>query len=102
MVEHIQQSTEQKGFWQPKFKGSLLLPCVFYFGGLEIEIPQTDLSLLQEGDRVFVEADPDPLHLIREGSDTDYAPLSGDPTTSPGPVIWREGGEIHYVRHTEG
>lgn len=101
MKKHIQKSTKEKGFWQPEFVDEILQAATYYFRNLEIEIPETDLSVMEEGDRVYVENDADPLHLIKAGSSAPYAPLSGEVRSSPGQVIWNQGGEIHYLYHEE-
>ena len=101
MIKHKQKSTKPKGFWQPKFAGQVLQATTYYFRDLEIAIPETDLSVMEDGDRVYVENDADPLHLIRAGASVDYAPLSGETSSSPGPVCWKEAGEIHYIYHEE-
>ena len=101
MKKHIQKSTKSKGFWQPEFVGQVLQATTYYFGDLEIAIPETDLSNLEDGDRIYVEDNADPLHLIKAGSSVPYIPLSGEATSSPGPVIWKEAGEIHYIYHEE-
>lgn len=98
---YYQKSTKQKGFWQPEFAGKVLQATTYYFKDLKIAIPETDLSVMENGDRIYVEDDPDPLHLIKAGSSVPYAPLSRETTSSPGPVIWKEAGEIHYLYHEE-
>lgn len=101
MIRHIQKSDKTRGFWQPEFVGEVLQAATYYFRDLEIGIPETDLQVMEDGDKIFVENDADPLHRIKAGSSAPYAPLSGDTTTSPGPVIWKEVGEIHYLYHEE-
>lgn len=102
MIKHSQRSDINRGFWRPVFVGEVLQPCVYYWRNLEIQISGTDLSGLNDGDRVFVENDEDPLHLVEAFAGDVYAPLSGDPASSPGPVVWKEAGEIHYLTHVEG
>jgi len=101
MIKHIQKSDKQRGFWQPDFVGEVLQAITYYFRGLEIVIPETDLSGLENGDRVYVEDDADPLHLIKAGSSVSYVPLSGETNSSPGQVIWKENGDIYYLYHEE-
>lgn len=101
MKKHTQKSDRARGFWQPHFINEALQATTYYFRDLEIEVPETDLSGLEEGDRVYVEDDADPLHLIKGGSSAPYAPLSGEATSSPGVVVWKEAGEIHYLYHEE-
>jgi len=99
MIKHTQKSNKQNGFWQPEFVGKVLQATTYYWRDLEIAIPETDLSIMENGDRVFIENDDDPLHLIKAGSLVDYSPLSGETTSSPGQVLWKEAGEIHYLYH---
>lgn len=101
MKKHIQKSTKLKGFWQPEFVDEILQATTYYFRHSEIAISETDLSIMENGDRIYVENDNDPLHLIKGGSSAPYAPLSGEATSSPGAVIWKEAGEIHYIYHEE-
>ena len=101
MIEHKQKSTKQKGFWQPTFVGDVLQATIYYWQDLEISIPQTDLSTLNDGDKIYIEDDVDPLHLIEVYAVNNYVPLSGDTSTSPGQVIWKVGGEIHYLYHED-
>ncbi len=105
-LQYIEQiSTKDKGFWQPELNlnedGTVTLwPCTFYFKNTEINI-QKETWIPQEGDRIYVENDADPLHLIRQDSDDEYVPLSGDSLSSPGPVIWVEQGIIYILTHEE-
>ncbi len=101
MKKHIQKSTKERGFWQPEFVGEVLQGTTYYWRNLEIAIPETDISVMEDGDRIYVEDDTDPLHLIKSGSSAPYAPLSGEATSSPGQVIWKENGEIHYLYQEE-
>lgn len=101
MRKHIQKSTKAKGFWQPEFIGDILQATTYYWQDLEIEIPETDLSGLEDGDRIYIENDADPLHLIKVHAEDDHVPLSGDNSNSPGAVIWVENNEIHYIFHEE-
>ena len=101
MKKHIQKSTKLKGFWQPEFIGKVLQATTYYFRDLEIDIPETDLSVMEDGDRVYIEDDDDPLHLIKASSSVDYKPLSGEASSSPGQVVWKENNEIHYLYHEE-
>lgn len=101
MIKHTQKSDQARGFWQPEFVGEVLQATTYYFRDLEIMIPETDLSVMEDGDRIYVEDDIDSLHLIKSGSSALYAPLSGEAMSSPGAVIWREAGEIHYIYHEE-
>lgn len=101
MIKHTQKATKLKGFWQPEFVGEVLQATTYYFRDLEIAIPETDLSAMEDGDRVYVEDDADPLHLIKGGSSVPCIPLSGEAASSPGAVIWKEAGEIHYLYHEE-
>lgn len=99
MIKHIQKSNYARGFWQPEFAGEVLQATTYYFRNLEIAIPETDLSGMEDGDKVYVEDDADPLHLIKGGSSAPYAPLSGEAASSPGAIIWKEGGQLHYIFH---
>jgi len=101
MIKHIQKSTKAKGFWQPQFEGNALQATTYCWQDLEISIPESDLSTLEDGDKIYIENDADPLHLIKRYAENDYVPLSGDMSSSPGPVIWHEGGESHYLYHEE-
>ena len=101
MIKHTQKSTKVKGFWQPEFIGNILQATTYYWRNLEITIPETDLSTLETGDRIYIENDADPLHLIKQYAENDYIPLSGDMSSSPGAVIWHEGGGLHYLYHEE-
>lgn len=101
MKKHIQRSDHARGFWQPEFTGEVLQATTYYFRDLEIAIPKTDLSVMEDGDRIYVENDADSLHLIKAGSSVPYAPLSGEAASSPGQMIWKEAGQIHYLYHEE-
>tara|TARA_Y100000310_G_C20556476_1_gene750804 strand:- start:847 stop:1155 length:309 start_codon:yes stop_codon:yes gene_type:complete len=101
MIKHIQKSTKKKGFWQPEFVDEVLQEIIYYWRDLEIIIPETDLSIMEDGDRIYVEENIDPLSSIKGGSSALYIPLSGEIASSPGAVIWKEGGEIHYLYHEE-
>lgn len=97
MITHKQKSTKQKGFWQPEIINNVLQATTYYFRDLEISIPETDLSILQNGDKVYIENNDEPLYLIKNGIKADYAPLSGGNDSSPGAVIWMENGEVHIL-----
>ena len=99
MEKHTQKSSHDKGFWQPEFAGEVLQATTYYWKDLVIAIPETDLSGMKNGDRVYVENDADPLHLIKAGSSVGYKPLSGETTSSPGQVVWKENSETHYLYH---
>ena len=101
MIKHTQKSSYAKGFWQPEFAGEVLQATTYYWKDLEIEIPETDLSGMEDGDRIYVENDADPLHLIKGDSSVSYVPLSGEINSSPGAVIWKESGLIHFLYHQE-
>lgn len=103
MIQHTQKSTKEKGFWQPVFVGDVLQATSFWRRGAEISIPETDLSGMLDGDRIYIENDADPLHLITPvaGTPDPYTPLSGDRQSSPGAMIWKEGGDIHHIYHEE-
>jgi len=104
-----QKSTKQKVFWQPELidngDGTVTLqPTTFYFRDLEIEIPEETWTPAN-GDKIFIENDSDPVHLIRDTHLLDeipYTPLSGDKTSSPGAVIWVENDTIYVLTHEEG
>lgn len=99
MIKHIQKSTKSKGFWQPTFAEMILQPTVYYWKNIVILVPLTVLSSLHEGDIIYIENDPDPLHLIKAHSINDYSPLAKDASLSPGPVFWFESGDLHYIYH---
>ncbi len=101
MGKHTQKSNRQKGFWEPVIVDNILQPVTYHWRGLEIKIPQTDLSGLNDGDQIFIENNADPLHLIEADAVNDYVPLSGYPASSPGPVIWKKNGELHYLYHED-
>lgn len=102
----IQKSTKQKGFWQPTVidnrDGTVTLkPTTFYFRDFEIAIPEETWTP-QEGDRIYVENNPlDPLYRIPADAEQDYRPLSGEKESSPGPVMWVEGGILYVLTHEE-
>jgi len=89
-----QKSTEQKGFWQPELVNNgdgtvTLKSCIFYFRDLEIEIPEENWTPAN-GDKIFIENDTDPVHLIRDThllDDMPYTPLREDKASSPCAVI---------------
>lgn len=105
-IEYIKQiSTKQRGFWQPELSlnkdGTVTLkPCTFYFHDMEIEISEETWTP-EEGDRVYIENDADPLHLIRQDSEDEYMPLGEDKMSSPGFMIWVEQGIIYVLTHEE-
>ena len=101
MIKHEQKSNKVTGFWQPTFIGDVLQATIYFWQDLEIQIPQTDLSTMNDGDMIYIENDSDPLHLIEVHAENDSVPLSGDFSSSPGAVIWKEGGEIHYLYNEE-
>lgn len=101
-----QKSTKQKGFWQPEVtlnedSTATIKPTTYYFRNFEIRIPETTWTP-QNGDKIFVENDADPLHLIREThllDDLPYTPLGEDKASSPGAVIWVENDTIYVLTH---
>lgn len=102
----IQKSTKLKGFWQPIINADedgtvTLQPTTFYFQDLEIDVPKETWEP-QKGDRIYIENDTDPVHLIQYGSEEGYSPLSGEKETSPGAVIWAENDTIYILTHEEG
>lgn len=101
MIKHIQKSNKSKGFWQPEFIGNVLQATTYYWRELMIQIPETDLSGLEDEDRIYIEHDADPLHLIKTYAEDDHVHLSGDNSSSPGAVIWVEANQLHYIYHIE-
>lgn len=114
-IEYVKQTSKKSQcFWQPTLKQNengtvTLLPCIYYFGSLEINIPE-ETWMSEEGDRIYIENNVDPLHLIKQAGgmlpsgeviEDEYTPLSGDKKSSPGPVIWVEQGVIYVLTHEE-